>query len=168
MQLIEMNFIKKPTISNGRVFICLGNSEDIQKTIIKIHDSLILNGYNPEMIDIVYIDKINSISSNVFNRISAQKMFNLIEMSELCLITPGNISYEVFKVGRNCVIGCLNEGQIKVAKKFEKLNLSNYIGLWDNFECLDFDSISKNSGKIISTQNQFFKENSLNKIKSEI
>ena len=166
--IIRNEFYKKPVISNGRVFICLGNSENIQKTILKIYDSLILNGYNPEMIDIVYKDKINSIGSNVFNRISAQKMFSLMVMSELCIITPGNISYEVFKVGRNCVIGCLNEGQIKVARKFEKLNLCNYVGLWDNFERLDLDSISKNSGKIISTQNQFFKENSLKKIKSEI
>ena len=86
----------------------------------------------------------------------------------MCLITPGNISYEVFKVGRNSVIGCLNEGQIKVAKKFEKLNLCNYVGLWDNFEGLDFDSVMKNSRKVIRTQNQFFKKNSLNKIKSEI
>lgn len=166
--IIRNEFYNKPVISNGRVFICLGNSDNIKKTIIRIHDSMVSRGYGSNKIDIVYKEKINTINSNVFTNISAKQIFNLISQSELCLITPGNISYEVFKVGRNCIIGCLNEGQIKVAKKFEKLNLCNYVGLWDNFEGLDLDSIIKNSRKVIRTQNQFFKENSLNKIKSEI
>jgi len=166
--IIRNEFYENPIVSRGRVLICLGNSDYIMELIIKIHRSLILNGYDTKMIDIVYKNRISSINSKVFNNISAGQIFNLISESELCVITPGNISYEVFKVGRNCVIGSLNRGQKGVAEKFEKLNLCNYIGSWSEFKAFDLNYIKENSKKIITSQNRFFKENNLSEIKNEI
>ena len=166
--IIRNEFYNKPINSKGRVLICLGNSDDIIELITRIHGYLILKGYDSKMIDIVYKDKISALNSNVYNNISAKKVFKLISKSELCLISPGNISYEVFKVGRNCIIGCLNKGQQKVSEKFEKLNLCNYIGYWSEFDGFDLSSIKENSKKIISSQHRLFKENNLNEIIKEI
>ena len=116
--------------SQNRIFICLGGS-NVQNEINLIYNALLKNGFSKKNIDIVSSEKINDPEfTNYYFNISEKKIQQLISHSNICFITPGNISYEVFSINRNVVLGSLNESQVIVAELFDELKLAINVGIW--------------------------------------
>jgi spore coat polysaccharide biosynthesis predicted glycosyltransferase SpsG len=159
---------KKNNASNDRVLICLGGYR-VSNLILKIFKSLLNYGFDKSKVDIIFNEDIKGIpKNNIHKNIGALKVFKLISKSKLCFITPGNISYEVFSIRRNCIIGSISKTQVIPAKEFDKMKICVNVGKWKdaNFDKLDY-WINKSS---VTAQNQifFFNKLSSTKLKKEL
>ena len=115
----------------GRVLVCLGGSS-VENQIKNIYKGLIANGISSSKIDILYNKPINTVPiKNIHFNLNAKQVYSLISKANLCLITPGNISYEVFSINRPVVMGYVSESQKTITKKFHEMGLSYNIGDWN-------------------------------------
>jgi UDP-2,4-diacetamido-2,4,6-trideoxy-beta-L-altropyranose hydrolase len=141
-------FVKKIP-SKNRVFICLGGSV-VEKQIKNIYSSLLENGVPSTKIDILYNKPIQGIpSKNLHFNLNAKQVYTLISKSDICLITPGNISYEVFSINRPTIMGHISEDQKIIAEKFYKMGLCSNIGDWNK---TDFTNLKLLTKKTIATK----------------
>tara|TARA_B100000965_G_scaffold397140_1_gene413178 strand:- start:1016 stop:1966 length:951 start_codon:yes stop_codon:yes gene_type:complete len=157
--ILRKPFYKKSNgIIKDRVLICLGNYK-VSNILKNIYNSLIKFGFECSKIDIIFTNKIKGVpSQNIYRNISALKVYKLISKSKLCFITPGNISYEVFSINRNCIIGSISKSQISPAKEFEKMGLCVNIGEWGKANFNNIDKwIKKSSITALNQKNNFNK-----------
>ncbi|MBC7387898.1 MAG: hypothetical protein H7329_01680 [Opitutaceae bacterium] len=151
-------YSKKKILSENRILVCLGGS-GVENILLHIYSALIANGIAADKIDVLYNRPINGIPEHSIHfNLGAEQVYKLIAKAGVCFITPGNISYEVFSIGRNAVMGTVTENQVPVARKFNDLNLAFNIGSWAtaNFENLQLwiDEASNTS----NCQKLFFKK----------
>ncbi len=131
-------YSKSKSTHKNRVLICLGGS-DVERQVYNIYSELIKSGISPQAIDILYNKPIKDIpNDNLHFNLNAKQVHTLITKSNLCFITPGNISYEVFSIHRAAIMGYVSESQKTIVKQFQKLGLSYNVGEWSkaNFKKL--------------------------------
>ncbi len=167
--ILRQPFYKKsPKLLSDRVLICLGNYR-VSKLILKIFKSLLNYGFDKSKVDIIFNEDIRGIpKKNIHKNIGALKVYKLISKSKLCFITPGNISYEVFSIRRNCIIGSISKTQVIPAREFDKMKVCVNIGKWKDANFNKFDNWINKSLITAQYQKFFFKKLSSNKLKKEL
>jgi len=151
--------------SSNRFLICLGGSR-VRIEIELILNALLKMGVCIDSIDIVTSENLSDLGvKNCYWNLNDVEMRELIATSFVCIVTPGNISYEVFKVHRRAIIGSLNSKQLEVSRMFQKLGLSVNAGKW---RYADFSSLSHwidKSKDTVRAQHRFFGECKLSEVK---
>jgi len=153
--ILRKIFMKEPTKSKGRFLIYLGSSI-VKEEIIKIYKALKSINVPDSLIDIVYNNQIKEIPFTVLKDLNSEQMFKLICNSEYTFITPGNISYEVFSVKRNCIMGSVSESQKSPLLEFQKLNLCVSVGEWSKIDSLKIDKCMEKSKQTVNHQKKYF------------
>jgi len=161
-------YSKSPKLFSDRVLICLGNY-NVSKLIFKIFKSLLNYGFDKSKVDIIFNEDIKGIpKKNIHKNIGALKVHKLISKSKFCFITPGNISYEVFSIRRNCIMGSISKTQVIPAKEFDKMKICVNVGKWKDANFDKFDDWINKSSITALNQKTFFKELSSDKLKKEL
>ena len=153
--IIRPVFFSKKIKSSGRFLICLGNTS-VGDEINNIYKELIKKGIKDELIDIIYNKSIKGLNKKIHSGLNSVEVFEFISRSEYCFITPGNFSYEVFKVNRKCILGSVSKSQIIPAEEFRKMNLCINVGKWSKANYRLIDSWLLESAKTIEAQRKFF------------
>jgi len=167
--ILRKPFYEKPNNhKKDRILICLGNSK-VSNEIKNIYNSLFKFGIDCSKIDIIFKSQIKEIpNQNIHININAQKVYELISKAKLCFITPGNISYEVFSINRNCILGSISETQISPAKEFEKMGLCVNVGKWSSADFNNLEQWIDKSKFTVNNQKKNFNNLSLYNIKNEL
>ena len=153
--IIRPVFFSKKIKSSGRFLICLGNTS-VDDEIKNIYKELIKKGIKDELIDIIYNKSIKGLNKKVHSDLNSIEVFKFISKSEYCFITPGNFSYEVFKVNRKCILGSVSKSQVIPAEEFGKMNLCINVGKWSKANYKLMDSWLLDSSKTIEFQRKIF------------
>ena len=165
--ILRKAFFKKASKPEGRFLICLGSS-NVSNEITSIYKALKSINVSDDLIDIVHNRPISEIPIPVLKNLNSEQMFQLIETSKYTFITPGNISYEVFSLNRNCIMGSVSISQMDPLIKFQKLNLCVGVGDWAK---TDFSNINKwllKSNSTIESQKLFFVNLQSNLLKKKL
>lgn len=153
--IIRPAFFSKKIKSSGRFLVCLGNTS-VGDKIKCIYKELIKIGIKDELIDIIYNKSIKGLNKKIYSDLNSNEVFEFISKSEYCFITPGNFSYEVFKVNRKCIIGTVAKSQIIPAEEFGKMNLCVNVGEWSKANYKLIDSWLLESSKTLESQREIF------------
>lgn len=136
--------------------ICLGNS-NVNHFITSLYKILLQNGVLPERIKVLYKGELPGLPyGTVISTNDPDEVYKLISESEYCFITPGNISYEVFSIGRKVIMGALTSDQEKVVHLFSTNGLCVDIGRWDGYRGLEFDRALNDSVTTVECQHKLF------------
>jgi spore coat polysaccharide biosynthesis predicted glycosyltransferase SpsG len=167
--ILREPFYQKPNNhGKDRILICLGNS-NVSGDIINIYKALLKLGMNSSMIDVIFQSKIEEIpDQNIHININASKVHELISNAELCFITPGNISYEVFSINRNCILGSISETQVTPAQEFDKMGVCVNVGKWASANFSNLENWIDKSIVTSSNQKTYFSALSIDNLKNEL
>lgn len=155
--------LRKPFYSKSDIsptpetfLICLGNS-NVNHCITALYKVLLKNGVLAERIKVLYKGELPELPHGaVISTNDPDKVYKLISESEYCFITPGNISYEVFSIGRKVIMGALTNDQEKVVQLFSTNGLCVDIGRWEGYRGLEFDWTLNASVTTVESQHKLF------------
>ncbi len=96
---------------------------DLLKNIGKNTINILTTDYNKRFIVI-------KEGCQVYTKLKAKKIVELIDSSCYSFITPGMILYEVLSRNKRAVVGSLNDGQYALAEDFVEMKVMSNIGYW--------------------------------------